>query len=265
MLIDTHCHLNSARFSRDLPDVIRRAEDAGVTQMIAIGCDVASSRRAIEIAETFPQVLCTVGVHPCYVMEVTEPDWLEQIARMAEHPRVVALGEMGLDYFHAPQDTTWEIYKARQADFYRAQLGLAVERQLNVVVHQRNCFAESTAMIAPYAGKLRAQFHCFINSWAEAQPLVAAGHVISFTGIATYPKAPEVLECAMQADPGTFMVETDAPYLSPQAVKRERCEPAHVRHTAQCIADARGVSLATLAQQTTAVAQAFFRWPDTER
>jgi TatD DNase family protein len=259
MLIDTHCHLNSSRFKKDLPEVVARAVDAGVTQMIAIGCDVPSSRRAIEIAEQFPQVLCTVGVHPCYVMDVTEPDWLEQIAAMAEHPRVVAIGEIGLDYYHEPQGTTWEIYKARQASFFKAQMELAVARKLNIVVHQRSCFEDSVALVAPFTGKLRAQFHCFINTWADAAPLVAQGHVISFTGIATYPKAPEVLQCASEAAAGCFMVETDAPYLTPQAVKGQRCEPAHVRHTAEKIAQARGVSLESLAAETTALAREFFR------
>ena len=258
MLIDTHCHLNSSRFKKDLPDVISRAVDAGVTQMIAIGCDVESSRRAVEIAEQFPQVLCTVGVHPCYVMDVAEPDWLEQIAKLAEHPRVVAIGEIGLDYYHAPQGTTWEIYKARQAAFYQAQMELAVEQKFNIVVHQRNCFAESTALVAPFTGKLRAQFHCFINSYEDAKPLLADGHVISFTGIATYPKAPEVLACAVAAPAGSFMLETDAPYLTPQASKGQRCEPAHVRQTASVIAEARGVSLETLAAETTAKAREFF-------
>ena len=258
MLIDTHCHLNSSRFKKDLPDVISRAVDAGVTYMIAIGCDIPSSRRAVEIAEQFPQVVCTVGVHPCYVMDVTEPDWLEQIAQLAEHPRVVAIGEIGLDYYHEPQGTTWEIYKARQASFFNAQMELAVARSLNIVVHQRSCFAESIALVAPFAGKLRAQFHCFINSWEEAAPLIDAGHVISFTGIATYPKAPEVLQCAVEATAGCFMVETDAPYLTPQAAKGQRCEPAHVRHTAEFIAQARGITLESIAHDTTAKAREFF-------
>jgi TatD DNase family protein len=260
MIIDAHCHLNSSRFNKDLPDVMARAVDAGVTRVVVIGCDVASSRRAIEIAETYPQAYCTVGVHPCYVMDVTEPDWLAQIEEMSHHPRAVAIGEIGLDYYHAPRGTTWEIYKARQAEFYLAQMELAVARELNIVVHQRNCFAESVAMVKAFTGKLRAQFHCFINPWADAQPLLADGHIISFTGIATYPKAPDVLECATQATLGHFMVETDAPYLTPQAARGQRCEPAHVRQTVAAIASARGITLDALAAATTECAEGFFKF-----
>lgn len=259
MLIDSHCHLDSSRFKKDLAEVIARATDAGVEKIVSIGCDVPSSRRALEIAEQFPQVYCTVGVHPCYVMDVTEEDWLEQMRAMAAHPKVVALGEMGLDYFHAPPEgTTHEIYKSRQAMFFQKQLELAAELGKNIVVHQRNSFADGVAMVQPFSGKLRAQFHCFINTWADAAPLIEQGHLISFTGIATYPKAPEVLACAVQASLGTFMVETDGPYLTPNSKKGQRCEPAFVRDTAQCIADARGISLEMLAKETTAVAEKFF-------
>lgn len=260
MIIDTHCHLNSSRFRKDLPDVISRAVDAGVTEMIVIGCDVASSRRAIEIAETFPNVHCTVGVHPCYVLDVAEPDWLEQIHAMAQHPRVVAIGEIGLDYYHAPPEgVSWETYKARQAEFFRPQMELAVALGKNIVVHQRSSFEYSVAMVAEFDGRLRAQFHCFINPWADAAPLIAKGHLISFTGIATYPKAPEVLQCAVEAASGSFMVETDAPYLTPQQVRGQRCEPSHVRLTAETIAAARGISWEALAAETTATAREFFR------
>jgi TatD DNase family protein len=230
-----------------------------VEKIVSIGCDVPSSRRAIEIAEQFPNVFCTVGVHPCYVMDVTEPDWAEQIEAMAAHPKVVALGEMGLDYFHAPPEgVTLENYKTRQAMFFQTQLDMAARLRKNIVVHQRNSYADGEAMVAPFEGKLRAQFHCFINTWEEAQTLIAQGHVISFTGIATYPKAPEVQACALAAKSGTFMVETDGPYLTPHTKKGQRCEPAFVRETAQHIASLRGISLETLAKETSEVASNFF-------
>lgn len=263
MLVDSHAHLDSSRFSRDLPEVIARAADAGVDTIIAIGCDVDSSTAAVKIAERFPRVYATVGVHPCYVMEETRGDWVEQIASLAAHEKVLALGEMGLDFYHdPPKGVSWDDYKLRQRTFFQNQMELAVQLGKNIVVHQRSSFSEGSAMVEPFAGRLRAQFHCFINSWPEAEPLVAAGHVISFTGISTYPKAPEVLECATQAQAGCFMVETDAPYLTPQAFRGQRCEPAHVRSTAEIIAQARGISLAKLAEETTSVAREFFRLPE---
>lgn len=259
MLIDTHCHLTSPRFSKDLPDVINRALDAGVSQLITIGCDVPSSRRAMEIAEQFSSVSCTVGVHPCYVMDETEVDWLEQIHTLAQHPKAVGIGEIGLDYYHQPpSSTSWETYKSRQAEFFKLQMELAASLGKNIVVHQRNSYAETMQMVAEFGNRFRAQFHCFINTWEEASPLIEQGHRISFTGIATYPKAPEVLQCAREARQGTFMVETDAPYLTPQQQRGQRCEPAHVRFTAECIAAARNISLETLAAETTATARAFF-------
>ena len=259
MLIDSHCHLHSSRFKKDLRDVVARAVDAGVTQMIAVGCDVESSRQAVAIAEAHPEVYATVGVHPCYVMEVTQPDWLEQIQILAQHPRVVALGEMGLDYYHAPPEgTSWEIYKNLQADFFRQQMDLAVSLRKNIVVHQRNSLADAAAMVSEFNGRLSAQFHCFIDSWAQAQPLLEQGHVISFTGIATYPQAPEVLQCAVDATAGSFMLETDSPYLPPQAKRGQRCEPAFVRNTAETIAAARGVPLEILARETSQRARDFF-------
>jgi TatD DNase family protein len=262
MLIDTHCHLDSSRFKNDLPEVVERALEAGVTRIITIGCDVESSRRAIAIAEQYPQIFCTVGVHPCYVMDVTEPDWLEQITDMAAHPKVVAIGEIGLDYYHnPPEGTSWETYKERQRDFFHRQMELAVQCGKNIVVHQRNSFADSVAMVQKFEDRLRAQFHCFINTWEDAVPLVERGHVISFTGISTYPKAPEVLACAVEATAGNFMVETDAPYLTPQAQRGQRCEPAHVRFTAEAIAQARGISLEALAAVTNQCAETFFRLP----
>lgn len=266
MLTDTHCHLDSSQFRGDLPAVIERARQAGVTRIVAIGCDVESSRRSAEIAEQHEGVWFTAGVHPCYVTDVPDGPWLAELRALAAHPRCVALGEMGLDYYHgAPKGWTDESYRARQADFFTAQLGLAAELGLNVVVHERDrkgraCHEEVTRLLAPWQGRLRAQMHCFIHPWEDAQPLIAAGHVISFTGIATYPHAPLVSACAAAAEAGAFMLETDAPYLTPAARKGSRNEPAFTRLTAERIAELRGIPLEQLAAETTAVADAFFRF-----
>ncbi len=262
MFIDTHAHLDSDKFAHDLPGVLARAAEAGVTTVIAVGCDVASSRRCVELAEAWPNVHATVGIHPCYVSETGGENWQEEIFRLAQHPRVVAIGEIGLDYFHAPPSgTSWEEYKALQAEVFLRQMQMASALGKNIVVHQRNSFADCTEMVAHFSGRLRAQFHCFVNPWTDALPLVEQGHLISFTGIATYPKAPEVLECARQASAGRFMLETDSPYLSPLPVRGRRCEPAHLRHTAEAIARAQGVSLETLARETSAAAREFFGLP----
>jgi TatD DNase family protein len=267
MLTDTHAHLESKALRHELPAVIDRAAAAGVSRIVAIGCDLPSSRACLDIAEKFPQVWATVGVHPCYVTDVTEPDWLEQLRKLTKHPRCVALGEMGLDYYHNPPDG-WSLsdYRVRQKEFFRAQLELASEVKKNVVVHQRDragidCWRDIVQLAAPFQGRLRAVFHCWILPWAEAAPTIEAGHLISFTGIATYPKAPEVAECAAAAPDGSFMLETDSPYIAPVPHRGQRNEPAYVRHTANRIAELRGVSLEHLAAVTSRTADDFFSLP----
>ena len=139
MLTDTHAHLDARYFHRDLDDVVARAMDAGVTRMVAIGCDVPSSRACLAIADRYSGVWAAVGVHPTYVTEVTEPDWLDQLREMTGHPRCAAMGEMGLDYHHdAPAGWTVADHRQRQQEFFSRQLGLAAEVGMNVVVHQRD-------------------------------------------------------------------------------------------------------------------------------
>ncbi len=267
MLTDTHAHLEANALRDELPAIIARAVAAGVSRMVTIGCDIPTSRECLEIAEKFPQVWFTAGVHPCSVTEVTEVDWLEQLRELTKHPRCVALGEMGLDYYHNPPEGWTEAdYRARQQEFFSAQLALAAEVGKNVVVHQRDrrgmdCWRDIVKLVEPWDGKLRAVFHCWILPWAEAVPVIAAGHLISFTGIATYPKAPEVHESATSVPEGSFMVETDSPYIAPVPHRGQRNEPAYVRHTAERIAQLRGVSLEHLAAVTNRTAEAFFNLP----
>jgi TatD DNase family protein len=265
MLTDTHAHLDSPQLREELPALLDRASAAGVSRVIAIGCDLESSRACLEIADRFPQVWATVGVHPCYVTEVTAPDWLHQLRELSLHPRCVALGEMGLDYYHNPPDG-WTLadYQARQQEFFSAQLSLAAEIGKNVVVHQRDrtgleCWRDIVRLVTPWHGKLRAVFHCWILPWAEAAPVVEAGHLISFTGIATYPKAPETHESATAVPEGSFMLETDSPYIAPVPHRGQRNEPAYVRHTAETIAKLRGLTLEHLAALTTRTADSFFK------
>ena len=264
MLTDSHAHLEANALRDELPAIVERAVAAGVSRIVTIGCDIPTSRECLEISEKFPQVWFTAGVHPCSVTEVTEPDWLEQLREMARHPRCVAIGETGLDYYHnPPTDWTEAQYRVRQAEFFNAQLALAAEVQKNVVIHQRDrrgmqCWRDIVHLVTPWNGRLRAVFHCWILPWAEAVPVLAAGHLISFTGIATYPKAPEVHESAVAVPDGSFMVETDSPYIAPVPYRGQRNEPAYVRHTAESIARLRGVSLEYFAAMTSRTADEFF-------
>lgn len=266
MLIDTHAHLQNPKLTLDLPGVLARAREAGVTRVITIGTTPEDSRTGLEMAERYENLRFAAGVHPCNVTDVTAPDWLEQIRALAAHPKCAAIGECGLDYYHpAPDGWTWEDYVARQKEFFTAQLALAAEMGKNVVVHQRDrsgtaCWEDIKELIAPWKGKLRAVFHCFLHPWREAAPVVADGHLISFTGIVTYKNAPDAAGCAAGAPDGSFMLETDCPYLAPVPHRGKTNEPSFTRHTAEKIAELRGVSLERLATVTSATADEFFGW-----
>ncbi len=265
MLTDTHAHLASRQFKTDAGEAVSRAAAAGVTRIITIGTDPEDSEAGLRLSEAHPGVEAAVGVHPTSAHEITDPGWLEQIRELAQHSRCVALGEAGLDYFHpAPQGWTERDYRSRQVSFFQAQLALAAELGKNIVIHQRDrqgedCWRDILRLMEPYHGRLRAVFHCWILPWAYAVPIIERGHLISFTGIATYPKAPEVLAAAAAATEGSFMLETDSPFLPPAPRRGRRNEPAYTRLTAEAIAEARGMELADLARVTSAAAADFFR------
>ena len=203
MLIDTHAHLAGNQFIDDLSEVIDRATEADVTRIISIGTDLEDSRRNIEIAEQFDSVYATVGIHPTSIHEVTDDQWLQHIEEWTQHPKVVGIGEIGLDYFHPPaDDSTPDAWRNQQEKFFRAQLDLAAQLQLPVVIHQRDkngatdCQSDLLKIISDYQNRVQAVFHCFTGSLEQAQAFLDQGHLISFTGIATFPSAKDLHETA---------------------------------------------------------------------
>jgi TatD DNase family protein len=284
MLIETHAHLDYPDFANDLEDVIRRAAEAGVTRIITIGTSVESSRRAIDLAEKYPAVYAAIGVHPTFVEEAEE-DVFTPLRELAKHPRVVAIGETGLDYHQLPSEkvakekqvqvmtalrteTDEEIearirdgaYKSNQASLFQQQLDLAVELGLNAVIHQRDAWEDTLKIMEPYMGKLRGVFHCFGGSLDQANEVLSLDHLVSFTGIVTFKNGAAVREVAAQIPLWKFMVETDCPYLAPVPFRGKRCEPAHTRIVAETIAAARAVPLEEIAEATTETAEKFFRF-----
>jgi len=264
-LTDTHCHLDFPQLAADLPGVLERARAAGVHRMITIGTSIEGSRQAIALAEQHSCIFAAVGVHPNSAHEV-EPGWLDELRQLAAHPRAVAIGETGLDYFRLPKpkpgaDDETKARKAVQAEVFKAQLDLAAELKRPVVIHERDAWDDTLLTLRAYTGRIRAVFHCFGRSFAHAESLLALGHRVSFTGIATFPSAPEAQACAAQLPAGSFFVETDAPYLAPTPFRGKTCEPAHVVHTASHIAELRGVSLERLALETESAAVKFFGLP----
>jgi TatD DNase family protein len=208
------------------------------------------------------------------------------LRELAKHPRVVAIGETGLDYHSLPsvmaaKDKTVQVfanalqgeteeqvdasiedgaYKSKQASLFEQQLDLAVELGLNVVVHQRDAWRDTLEIMRPYAEKLHGVFHCFGGTRAQADEVLALDHLVSFTGIVTFKNGASVREVAAQIPLWKFMVETDCPYLAPTPFRGKRCEPAHTRLVAESIASARGIPLDELAEATTQTATQFFRF-----
>jgi len=259
---DTHAHLDYPDYEKDLPEVIARAQAAGITKMISIGTSLSSSERALRLAEKFPSVYAAVGWHPSEA--TTAPSDLRPALReFARHPKVVALGETGLDYHHLPcsQGGTDEDdmrYKQRQADIFQQQLELAAEFGLNCIIHQRNAFDDTLAQLKPFAGKVRGVFHCFGESADRMRQVLAIGSLISFTGIVTFKNAQNVRDTAAATPLDQFMLETDCPYLAPVPYRGQRCEPAYVKDIAEVVAQVKGCSLEELSAATCRTAGEFF-------
>ena len=284
-IVETHAHLDYPDFAPDFDDVLRRANEARVTRIITIGTSIESSRRAIKLAEEYPNIFAVIGVHPTYVGEAPD-DVMTPLRELAKSPRVVALGESGLDYHSLPSkeaakdkkvqvfanalqgETEEQIdasiadgaYKSKQAMLFEQQLDLAVELGLNFVIHQRDAWDDTLEIMRPYTDKLRGVFHCFGGTREQAEEVIALDHLVSFTGIVTFKNGAAVREVAAQIPLWKFMVETDCPYLAPVPFRGKRCEPAYTRLVAESIAAARGIPLQEVAEARTETADKFFRF-----
>jgi TatD DNase family protein len=290
MLIETHAHLDYPDFANDFDDVLRRATEAGVTRIITIGTSVESSRRAVDLADKYPNIFAVIGVHPTYAEEAGE-DVITPLRELAKSPRVVAIGETGLDYHRLPsvelaKDRKTQVfakalqtstddqieaqihdgdYKSKQASLFQQQLDLAAELRLNVVIHQRDAWNDTLEILRDYGRQVSGVFHCFGGTLEQANEVFGLGHLVSFTGIVTFKNGAAVREVAAQIPLGQFMVETDCPYLAPVPFRGKRCEPAHTRLVAESIANARGITLEEIARATTATAEEFFRFDRAQR
>ena len=260
MLIDSHCHLQDPKFGRDVDDVVRRATDVGVTAMVVVGYDMPSSRRAVEIADSFENVYAAIGVHP-HDAKTLRPADIEELARMADSSRVVAIGEIGLDLYRnlSPRD--------EQGRACQAQLELARSLRLPVVIHSRDADDETYAVLADYAQVARAGWpqerplgvmHCYAGDLPLALRYIDLGFVISIAATVTYPAAEKTRAVAGGIPLRWLTVETDSPYLPPQDKRGKRNEPANVREVAQYIADLRGVSVAAVCDGTATTAARLF-------
>ena len=262
---DTHAHLDYPDFAADLPQVLERAQAADIAKIISIGTDFDSSQRAIQLAERFTSVYAAVGWHPSDAMKAPD-DIRDGLRQLAKHPKVVALGETGLDYYRLPSQKPEftpaddERYKARQAQLFRQHLEVAAELGLNCVIHQRgDCVEDTFAQMQPFANRVRGVFHCFAGDAATLKRILAMNSLVSFTGIATFKNGQNVREAIAAAPLGRFMLETDCPFLAPIPYRGKRCEPAYVKEISEVAAQAKGCSLEELSAATCETARGFFR------
>ena len=262
---DTHAHLDYPDFETELAQVIERATAAGISKIISIGTDFESSERAIQLAEKFPSVYAAAGWHPndC---ETAPEDIRPKLRELAQHKKVVALGETGLDYHRLPTSKKTEAtpqdderVKKKQADVFKQHLEVAAELGLNCVIHQRDAFEDTLAQLKPFAHKVRGVFHCFVGTPDEMKRVLALNSLVSFTGILTFKNALTVRETLAATPLDQFMLETDCPFLAPVPYRSKRCEPAYVKEISEVAAQVKGCSLDELSKATCATAEKVFR------
>jgi TatD DNase family protein len=256
-LVDSHCHLDDSRFEDDREAVIARAGEAGLKYMLSIGTGDGPPdlEAAIRVAGLHPKVYATVGVHPNDAPKV-DGKTFENLAGLMGHRKVVAVGEIGLDYH-------WDTPKEAQLPVFLRQLELAREARMPIVIHTRDAWRDTLDILREHwapAG-LDCVMHCFTGGADEARECLDLGFCLSFGGVATYPKSKEVREAARVVPSDRLLLETDCPYLAPVPHRGQRNEPAYLVHSAQVIAEARGVSLDQLALETTANFERVFRIP----
>jgi TatD DNase family protein len=258
MLIDTHAHLDFPEFASDLEGVIHRAMDAGVDRIVTIGTTVESSRTSVHLAERYDGVYASIGVHPNSASEERR-DFIQEFRELSRHPKVVAIGETGLDFYRLPSDpAAIESEKAAQLAAFQDHLEFAVAIRKSVIIHQRHSWDETLRILEDYAGRIHVVMHCFNGSPAQARQASELGFFVSFNGIVTFKNANEVRESAALMPIDQIMVETDSPYLAPVPYRGKRCEPAFVKQTSALIASIRGLQLEAFAEQSTFNAERFF-------
>lgn len=246
-LADSHCHLDDTQFDVDREATIERARAAGLKYMLAIGTGDGPPdlQAAIRLADAYPFVYATVGVHPNDAPKLNS-DTFPEMKQLLEHPKVRALGEIGLDYH-------WGVPKETQLPVFLRQLEMAAEAKMPIVIHTRDAWADTLDVLKAHWATtgLPCVMHCFAGNTRMAQECLDLGFYLAFGGVTTFPKSVEAREASVIVPPDRLLLETDAPYLAPLPYRGKRNEPAYVAHTARALAEARGVELEALAAQTT--------------
>ena len=264
IFFDTHAHLDYPDYANDLPEAVARANAAGISKIISIGTSFDSSERAIRLAEKLPDVYAAVGWHPTEAMNAPS-DLRAALREFAKHPKVVAIGETGLDHHHLPSEKPEftaaddTLYKEKQTEIFRQQMEIATEFGLNCIIHQRNAFDDTLAQMKMFIGKTRGVFHCFGETVERMRQVFEIGSLVSFTGIVTFKNAQNVRGAVAAAPLDKFMLETDCPYLAPVPYRGKRCEPAYVKEISETVAQIKNCSLEELSAATCKTAKEFFK------
>lgn len=252
-MIDSHCHLTDPRLGSQLADVLARAKTAGVSRLITISTTVDDARACIAVAAAHEQIACSVGVHPNYAHE-QDLSRTPELADLCKSTRVVALGEMGLDYHYGSQ------HKAVQREAFEQQLHIATQVALPVVIHCREAVDDTLAILAAFPA-VPCVFHCFTGTTDEARRILDAGHLLGFTGAITFKKSDALRDVVRVTPNDRLLIETDAPYLTPEPMRKQKVnEPALVTHVAATVAHVKNLPLQEVDRLTTQNAQRFFRW-----
>ncbi|NHM33480.1 TatD family hydrolase [Neobacillus terrae] len=252
MLFDTHVHLNDEQYKEDLEEVIARAQEMGVSEMTVVGFDRPTIKKAMELAEKYEFIYACVGWHPVDAIDMTEED-LKWIEELTSHPKVVAIGEMGLDYHwdKSPKDI--------QKEVFRKQIRLAKKVKLPIVIHNREATADIVEILKEEgAEEVGGIMHCFSGSVETAKECVEMNFYISLGGPVTFKNAKKPKEVADEVPLEKLLIETDCPYLAPHPYRGKRNEPGYVRLVAEQIADIKGISLEEVANVTTRNAREIF-------
>ena len=256
MLIDSHAHLDDLRYDTDRDNVLQRAEAAGIEAIVTIGCDLATSQAAVALAQAHPNVFATIGVHPHEAKEIKD-GWYDSFRSLSRQPKIVAYGEIGLDYHydHSPREI--------QRERFREQIHLARELRLPLIIHTREA-QEDTVTILREEGAVDVGgvFHCFSGDAWLAKDALDLGFYLSFSGVLTFKNATMLREIAKTVPLDRLMVETDCPYLTPVPYRGKRNEPAYVQYVAETLAEARGNgSFESIARATVDNTKRIFRIP----
>ena len=254
MLVDSHAHIDDERFDADRDEVVARALAAGVSLILNVGADMGSSARSVALAEKYPGIYAAVGMHPHDAKDMRETDYT-QLEQWTKHPRVVAIGEIGLDYHYdlSPRPV--------QKEVFLRQLDLARKTGKPFIIHEREAHADTLEIIRSAARGLKGVFHCFSGSVETAREYLKMGFYISVAGPVTFSKSGKTKEVAKYVPLDRLLVETDSPYLTPQPHRGHRNEPAYVRLVAEEIASLRNLPLEEVAAATTANVRRLFDIP----